>query len=217
MAIIIAVFNQKGGCAKTQTTMQIGGDLGSRGYKVAIIDMDPQNTSLKWNGQATVDNPFPASVFSLSAIQANLTSEIRKHAPNYDFIMVDCPPAIESDAPWHALTAAHLAIMPILPDKGNIWAIEKAVQLSQFATKENPKLITRGLASRVPRGNAYLVCLEEIRDKSDLIMFKTQISDRVAYPESQIFGSCVSVLNPKSAATKEVKAVVDEILELIKE
>src|SRR3989344_5299246 len=46
---IITVFNQKGGCAKTMTTMQVAGTLAHRGLKVLVADVDPQNTSTLWS------------------------------------------------------------------------------------------------------------------------------------------------------------------------
>lgn len=40
---VITVANNKGGCAKTVTTAELAGLLAERGYKVCVIDNDPQN------------------------------------------------------------------------------------------------------------------------------------------------------------------------------
>ena len=42
MADIIAFANHKGGVGKTTTVMNTAGVLGERGYKVLIVDLDPQ-------------------------------------------------------------------------------------------------------------------------------------------------------------------------------
>ena len=41
---VITLANQKGGVSKTTTTLNIGYDLASRGYKVLLIDLDPQGS-----------------------------------------------------------------------------------------------------------------------------------------------------------------------------
>lgn len=46
----IAVCNQKGGSCKTTTTVCLAGCLVEQGYKVLLIDMDPQADSSKWLG-----------------------------------------------------------------------------------------------------------------------------------------------------------------------
>ena len=39
---VIAIVNQKGGCGKTTTTVNLGGALAADGSRVLIIDLDPQ-------------------------------------------------------------------------------------------------------------------------------------------------------------------------------
>ena len=46
----IAVTNSKGGSAKTTTTVNLGAALGELGYRVLVIDLDPQGSASAWLG-----------------------------------------------------------------------------------------------------------------------------------------------------------------------
>lgn len=46
--MIVAVATQKGGSAKTTTTVNLGAALAERGNRVAIVDMDPQGHATYW-------------------------------------------------------------------------------------------------------------------------------------------------------------------------
>lgn len=44
MAKVYAVINQKGGVGKTTTTFNMGAEIANQGYKVLLMDMDPQGS-----------------------------------------------------------------------------------------------------------------------------------------------------------------------------
>lgn len=55
MAAIISFANKKGGSGKTSSVVNTGGVLGERGYKVLLIDLDPQAHLSFWSGVNTYD------------------------------------------------------------------------------------------------------------------------------------------------------------------
>ena len=213
-AKVIAVYNQKGGCGKSMTTMQVGGSLGLLGYKVLIVDMDKQGTSVIWFSSAPVDSPFPADVINLAPAQEKMLGVIQQNFEAYDFIFIDCPPAIESSIPWAALNIADLGIIPVAPVMDNIWASREAKELYLKARQNRPALMAVYLWSIVSRGKVFDNCKEILRADPDVGLLSAQLSRRNAFPESQIFGCTVGALDDKSAATEEIRNVMLELLAL---
>ena len=212
-AKIITIFNQKGGCAKTMTTMQLAGTLGLRGLKVFVVDMDPQNTAALWFHEAN-DVPFPAEVMSLAPIKEGFISKLDSLVKKNDVIIIDCPPALGSRVPWVALLASDLAIIPVIPVMDNVWASRQAEELVAEAKKENPALKAVYLLSMIRRGNVFDLCLDTLKNKTRLPILKSHVSMRNAFPESQVYGCVVSSFG-KSVATDEMNAVADETAELL--
>ena len=91
---IIATANQKGDCGKTTITMQLAGALGKENCKVLVVDADPQGTATRWAANAEDDSPFPATIAGLSAAGGKVHREIKKYLGQYDYIFIDCPPAV---------------------------------------------------------------------------------------------------------------------------
>lgn len=51
MSRVIAIANQKGGVAKTTTTANLGAALHDAGFRVLLVDMDPQASLTVWSGR----------------------------------------------------------------------------------------------------------------------------------------------------------------------
>lgn len=208
-AKIITVFNQKGGCCKTMTAMQLGGTFGTMGLKTFIVDMDPQNTAALWFHEAD-QQPFPADVMSFAPLKENFLEKLQPILKKYDVVIVDCPPALESTVPWVSLLSSDYAIIPVIPVLDNIWASRQAEQLVEKAQSENPALSAGYLLSMVRRGKVFETCFRQLEAKARLPILNSRVSMRNAFPESQVYGCVVSSFG-ESSATDEMRRLAKEV------
>src|ERR1700693_4650935 len=143
VAKVITVFNQKGGCGKTTVSMQFAGELGLRGHRGVVVDMEKQDTATRWASQASDEEPFPAALSNLAAMGGKMHREIRSQIENYDYIVIDCPPAVHSPSPSSAMLVSDLALIPVVPAPADMWAVVAAKQLAANAQATNEILKVR--------------------------------------------------------------------------
>ncbi|RFF27245.1 MULTISPECIES: ParA family partition ATPase [unclassified Wenzhouxiangella] len=211
MAYIVTITNQKGGCGKTTVAMGLAGTLGLRGHKVLVVDADVQATASRWAFAAEEGKPFPATVTGLAAAGSKLHQQVRKYVGDYDYIVIDTPPAVESSAPQSALLISDLAMMPVIPSPPDLWAAQGILRLIQAAQVVNDQLEALLLPNMVPRTVLGREALEAL-DAFELPVFETGLGQRTAYREASISGVAIQALGRRaSQATMELDALSDEV------
>lgn len=215
-AKIIAVVNQKGGSGKTTVTMQLAGSIARRGYKVLVVDADPQGTATRWAASADDESPFPASVVGLSAANAKVHREVKKFVEDYDCIIIDCPPAADSPVPQSALLIADLALVPIIPSPLDMWAAVGIRQVIQNVGDINDSLQSRLVLNQCQPKTTLAQESMEILPEFGIELAKSQIQHRQVYRQSAVFGQSVHDMASKAtAAIQEINRLTDEVAKLI--
>ncbi len=216
-AKIIAVANQKGGTGKTTLAMTLSGTLGRRGHRVLVVDADPQGSATRWAASAPDSTPFPAAVSGLSAAGAKVHREVKKYVEDYDFIVIDCPPAADSPVPMSALMIADLALVPVIPSPPDLWAAVGIRQvIANVRESINENLDARLVANMCQTNTEVAREALEVMQDFGIPVAQTKLHHRTAYRQAAAFGGTVHALGSKAAgAIVEIDEFTDEVLALI--
>lgn len=211
---MITVLSQKGGAGKSTLTMQLAGGLARSGREVAIIDLDPQETALRWAQAVSATGSFPARVTRLEGAADTLHAAVKQAAKHADLVLLDCPPSIEHPATLAALQEADVALVPVVPSPADLWST-KGVERLILQVQANRKGLKAALVpNRVVRTNLAWDVLEVMRDFM-LPVLGAALSQRNAFAQSAVVGGTVYQLGRAGAeAAREVDKLVAEVLKL---
>lgn len=216
-AKIITVVNQKGGSGKTTVSMQLAGTIAYKKKKVLVVDADPQGTAIRWAASASDDSTFPAAVIGLSNATEKVHREVKKFIEDYDFIIIDCPPAADSPIPQSALLIADLALVPILPSPLDIWATVGIKLVIENVMTINEELVARLILNQCQPKTTLTQETQEVLAEFGIPLLKTQIQQRQVYRQSAVYGQTVHTFGAKARpAITEIEQLTKEVLKLLK-
>ena len=214
MVYIVTITNQKGGCGKTTVAMGLAGTLGLKGYKVLVVDADLQATASRWACAAEEGQPFPATVTGLAAAGGKLHREVKKYMGDYDYIIIDTPPAVESSAPQSALLISDLVIVPVIPSPADLWAAQGILAIIENAKVVNEELEALLVPNMVPNTVLGREALEALAEFG-LRVSDSSLGQRTAYREAAIGGCTIQSLGRRAErAAGELEALADQVLDL---
>jgi len=198
--------------------MHLAGSLARRngGRKVLVVDADPQGTATRWAASANDDEPFPASVVGLAAANAKVHREVQKFVDDYDFIVIDCPPAADSPVPQSALLITDVALVPVIPSPPDLWAAIGIGKTIEGARTVNEDLQTRLVLNQLQTNTTLGKEALEILPEFGIGLTKSSLSFRQSYRQCAAYGQTVHNFGSKAKdAIEEIEALTDEVLLLM--
>lgn len=207
MAKAITIAQQKGGAGKTTITAQLAVALSRSGLRVGVIDIDPQGSLARWYEvrAALVDG----GTETLTLIQASgwrLSTELDRLKRTCDVVLVDSPPHAETDVRL-AVRAADLILIPIQPSPMDLWATQAT--LDQAKKESTPVMM---VFNRTPTRGKLVEAVRKKIMELNVPVAQAVLGNRVAFAASMMEGKGVVESNPRHTATKEIKALSEEIV-----
>jgi len=208
-ANVFSISNQKGGTGKTTLSMNFAAGLARRG-RTLIIDADPQRSAGQWKALSSDERPFPVSVI---AVAGNLASEINQFRQDYQYIVIDCPPTLETEMIKQAMSASDMILIPVLPSPVDLWASVRLAEAIDQAKLSNPKLLAYLVINQLEPRNALSRAMQQALAEFDIPSLKNGVRRRAIYRSSAIEGASVFCMGKRGdAAAQEIESIIEEIL-----
>jgi len=210
-ARVLTVAQQKGGAGKTTLAAHLAVAWSLKGLKVAIVDIDPQASLTQWDrmrGERARERGESglAALHVVSVAGWRVTSEVDRLKRDYDVVVIDSPPHMETEAKI-AVRAADLVVVPVQPSPMDLWATQGTLDLVK---KEQRSALI--VLNRVPaRANLTDQMRQRIAELGQRCA-GTAIGSRVALASSLLEGRGIGEAAPSSTAGLEIAALADEIL-----
>lgn len=119
---VLAVLNGKGGVGKTTTAVNLAAIL-SESQSVLLVDADPQASASWWVSR----NPQPVTFDITKETDAALLGKLKK-VNDYSLIVVDTPPALNSEALAAVVPVADYILLPTPPAPMDLAALVNTIK-----------------------------------------------------------------------------------------
>lgn len=206
---VFAVANHKGGVGKTTLAMNLAAGLVRRG-SCAVLDADPQGSASSWMRLApTPSNPAVPVIEVIVGV--HVAVEALREA--YEYLVIDCPPSIDSPRVAQALGCADCLLIPVLPSPMDLWASTRIEEMVKAARAGNPGLRAFLVLNQIEARNAMARGMEEVFREFTVPALSSGLARRAIYRTAALEGRSVYDLGARGeSAAKEIESVIGEIL-----
>ena len=240
MGQVIALANQKGGVAKTTTTLNLGVALAERGKRVLAVDLDPQSNLTMSQGidpddlersmfdvlvhKTPIEDIIVQREVDLAGAELAMSSMIGRERAlqkallplrsTYEYVLVDTPPSLGL-LTINALTAADSVIVPVQCEYLSLRGlIQLENTLTMIRENLNPDVRIAGILPTMFDGRTLhsREAVEILQENFGDLVFETKIRKTIRYAEAPVKGTSVLKYDPTGNAANAYRDLAKEVL-----
>ncbi len=188
----IMLMNSKGGCGKTTLATNIATWFADEDNKVALVDFDPQGSTLDWL-EARQDYTGIPSITGINAVEGGI------RAPKgTEYLIMDVPAGIHGKEIDAVLRRVQTLIIPVMPSPIDIRACSRFIQellVSRQVSRHHTRIAV--VANRVRENTIIYQQLEKFLDSLG-IPFLSSLRESQNYIRSAERGLGIFEMAPSS-------------------
>lgn len=206
----IAVANQKGGTGKTTLALNLAAGLQRRGSTL-VLDADPQASISQWATMRDESGHLPAV---RAVARDDVPARIAQGAIGYRYVVIDCPPTLQTATVGHVLDSVDVLLVPVQPSPVDLWASVDITAAVRNSRRRNPRLKAFVVLNQLDSRNALSRSMREALVELEFPTLRAGLARRAAYRSAAVEGTSVYGLGRRGkAAAHEVEALIEELLQ----
>lgn len=200
---IIAVAAQKGGVGKTTLAQCLAVEGLKAGRRVAIVDMDPQQSVAKWGARRVSHGiPVPAVVVAGERPVKAAVAELQKQGAA--LIILDTPPLVSPQLNA-ALEASTAVVLVTRPNPMDLDALMETFAIVQRLKRPSAAIITQAPPA-AQRAKALTLTRDRL-EKAGIRVCPTALTYTLSYPYAQAEALALQEREPTSKSRAELAEV----------
>ena len=143
-----------------------------------------------------------------------LKTEVKKVKDEYDFVVIDCPPAL-SMLTINAMTTADSIIVPIQCEYYALEGLSQLIHTIELVQERlNPNLEIEGVVFTMydARTNLSTQVVENVKNNLDTTIYQTIIPRNIRLAEAPSYGMPINLYDPKSTGATSYMLLAEEVI-----
>lgn len=145
--------------------------------------------------------------------EKRLKNRLQKVSEQFDFIIIDCPPALNIFT-TNALVASDLCIIPLQPEASALFGVDNLFnRIYEVREESNPSLIVKGILFTMVTENTLVhkQMMDYVKNEYKQVpIFKVCIERATIIQQSQVAQKDIFTYSPKSLVAKQYSELAKE-------